>query len=159
MMISRKTALATAFSLVALTGLGTAAIAQDAPSLADLGSDSALAAAFKKMSGSVKMPEWISTGIVTTPSQKVSFDGKEWIAMSGCKPHDCAAEQIAVIYSPASGEMFGVLSQMPDENQPQTLRWLNMQGGAETIDGRTILFAALTGSLANHPEAFNYAKE
>ena len=29
-------------------------------------------------------------------------------------------------------------------------------GGAESIDGRTILYAALTGSLDNHPQAFNY---
>ena len=38
----------------------------------------------------------------------------------------------------------------------ERLTWLGIGGGAESIDGRTILYAALTGSLDNHPQAFNY---
>ena len=38
----------------------------------------------------------------------------------------------------------------------EKLTWLNIGGGSESIDGRTILYAALTGSLENHPDAFNY---
>ena len=39
-----------------------------------------------------------------------AFDGKEWLVMSACKAHDCAAHRIAVLYDPKDGAMHGVLS-------------------------------------------------
>ncbi|MFM2591328.1 hypothetical protein AAFX19_00010 (plasmid) [Vibrio harveyi] len=33
--------------------------------------------------------------------------------------------------------------------------WLNVND-ALSIDGKTVLFAALTGSLENHPDGFNF---
>ncbi|EOQ1650832.1 Ivy family C-type lysozyme inhibitor, partial [Escherichia coli] len=35
------------------------------------------------------------------------------------------------------------------------LTWLNVND-ALSIDGKTVLFAALTGSLENHPDGFNF---
>lgn len=50
--------------------------------------------------------------------------------------------------------MSGVYS-VVDENRPERLTWLNVSD-ALSIDGKTVLFAALSGSLDNHPDAFNY---
>lgn len=140
---------------ILLAMAATPVLAQDGPSLADLGSDAALAADFDKMAQGASIPDWVRGAAVTTPAQTAQFDGKDWQVMSACKQHDCGAHQIAVIRS-ADGAMHGVLSELAEDGSSQTLTWLNMTGGAETIDGRTVLFAALSGSLANHPEAFNY---
>ncbi|WP_017997764.1 Ivy family c-type lysozyme inhibitor [Paracoccus sp. N5] len=143
-------------TLGAALGLGPA-LAQEAagPSLADLGQDQALTAAFDKMAEGHPMPEWLRGAAVTTPAQKVSFGGKDYLAMTACKQHDCAANQLAMLYAPDSGEAYGLLS-VQDGKGAELLTWLNIGGNAESIDGRTILYAALTGSLANHPEAFDY---
>lgn len=153
-------------SLVALTlaaclglGLGQTALAQDAagPTLADLGKDQALTAAFDRMADGHPMPEWLRGPSVTTPAQRVSFGGKDYLAMTACKQHDCAANQMAMLYAPDSGEAYGLLA-VHDGKGSELLTWLNIGGGAESIDGRTILYAALTGSLANHPDAFAYGE-
>ncbi|MDT1061632.1 Ivy family c-type lysozyme inhibitor [Paracoccus sp. CPCC 101403] len=135
------------------------AYAKEPPTLDDLDQNAALSKAFKGMAGKSPMPDWVQQGIVVTPTQTARFDGKSWLVMSGCKQHDCASQQIAVIYSPETGAMHGVLSETAEDEPVQTLRWLNIGGGAESIDGRTILFAALTGSLANHTESFDYGTE
>ncbi|MFC3570988.1 Ivy family c-type lysozyme inhibitor [Paracoccus sp. TOH] len=149
-----------ALTLAAGLGLGQAALAQEdaGPTLADLGQDQALTAAFEKMAAGHEVPAWIREGMVTTPSQKVSFGGKDYLAMTGCKQHDCAANQVAMLYAPDSDKAYGVLS-VHDGKGAELLTWLNIGGDAESIDGRTILYAALTGSLANHPEAFDYPAE
>ncbi|MTH79524.1 Ivy family c-type lysozyme inhibitor [Paracoccus aestuariivivens] len=146
-----RTAIAAALAFAAILP----AYAEQPPTLADMGQVAALKTAFEAMFANSEKPEWLADGIVTTPSQVASFNGQSWLVMSGCKPHDCASNQIAVIYSTTTGTMHGVLSEAA-ENAPQMLTWLNIGGGAESIDGRTILFAALTGSLANHPDAFDY---
>lgn len=50
--------------------------------------------------------------------------------------------------------MSGVYS-VVDEKPTRRLTWLNVSD-ALSIDGKTVLFAALSGSLDNHPDAFNY---
>jgi len=152
-MLVKKPAGIAGFAIV----LGLApAFAEDAPTLADLRNDAALTAAFEAMAGETPMPDWLEQPIVTTPTAKASFDGKSWLVMYGCKQHDCAAHRIAVIYSAEAGKMHGVLSDTSENGDEEALRWLNIGGGPESIDGRTILYAALTGSLANHPGDFDY---
>ena len=41
------------------------------------------------------------------------------------------------------------------DNSWEGFRWLNVND-ALSIDGKTVLFAALTGSLENHPDGFNF---
>lgn len=148
--------LAMALALPALSP----ALAQDdppaLPTLAELDKDQAMTAAFDAMTVNRTAPDWLRSGGVASPTREVGFDGKSWLAMTSCKPHDCAAHQIAVIYDPKANVMYGVLSESADDGAEQKLTWLNMGGGAETIDGRTILYAALTGSLENHPKGFDY---
>ncbi len=50
--------------------------------------------------------------------------------------------------------MSGVYS-VVDEKTDREADWLNVSD-ALSIDGKTVLFAALSGSLDNHPDAFNY---
>ncbi len=84
------------------------------------------------------------------------FGGDKVYVMSACKQHGCGSEQIAVMYDPNKKIMCGVLLVANPETRAEKLTWMNLGGGNETIDGRTILYAALTGSLENHPDAFDY---
>jgi len=51
--------------------------------------------------------------------------------------------------------MAGVYSTVKEQSGAERLVWMNA-GDKLSIDGKTVLFAALTGSLENHPDAFNY---
>lgn len=150
--------------LGAMLALMTAipAVAQDSPpalpTLDQLDKDQAMTAAFDAMTVNRSAPDWLKKAAVSSTTHEVGFDGKSWLAMTSCKQHDCAAHQIAVIYNPKANVMYGVLSESSEDGTQDKLTWLNMAGGPETIDGRTILFAALTGSLDNHPKGFDYNK-
>lgn len=152
--------IAKATLLAATLAAALPALAEDnppeLPTLAQLDKDQAMTAAFDAMTVNRTAPDWLKTAAVTSPTHEVGFDGKSWLAMSSCKQHDCAAHRIAVIYDPKANVMYGLLSDSSDDGADEKLTWLNMGGGAETIDGRTILYAALTGSLENHPKGFDY---
>lgn len=131
---------------------------QAEPSLADLLVDEKMETAFDNMAGDAKLPEWVKSGAVTSPGRRVSFDGQEYLAMTACEQHRCAAHKIAVLYDEHSGTMYGLLTEGDDESGSEILTWFNIGGGPESIDGRTLLFAATTGSIENHPEDFQYAQ-
>lgn len=132
----------------------------DLPTLADLHSDAALASAFATATERRDPPRWLVEGDVThTPGQLVGFDEREFVAMWGCQSDNCAASQAALLYDPEAGEIFGLIATTGEDDHRQMLEWLNIGGGAESIDGRTILFAAISGSLSNHPDAFDYREK
>lgn len=143
--------------LIALTLSCSALSAYTAEPLtvSSLATDKATAEAFKTMVGSQKLPQWITQGGTTSQNQDVVIDGKKYIVLNSCKPHDCAAENIAVLYSPASKTLAGVFSTLDEQSVHQKLTWLNISDDL-SIDGKTVLFAALTGSLNNHPDSFNF---
>lgn len=143
--------------LAATLALGAqTALAEDAlPTLADLEQNAELKASFDKLTKDQDLPEWVLDGMSTSPTQKVSFDGKEYLAMSGCKPHDCGGNQFALLYQPESHDAYGLLA-LGDPEKKQELTWLNIGGNAESIDGRTLLYAVTTGSIANHADSFAY---
>ncbi|AGT11286.1 Ivy family c-type lysozyme inhibitor [Paracoccus aminophilus] len=144
-------------ALALILGLTPAAFAESAePTLADLSTNSEMRASFDKMATGWTVPDWVLSGPVTSPSQMVQFGGKEYLVMTGCKKHDCGNNQIAVLYQKTDKVMFGLLLRADSADGPQTLNWMGMGGNAETVDGRTILYAATTGSLANHPKSFDY---
>lgn len=128
------------------------------PSLADLLEDEKMESAFDNMVGDTDLPEWIKSGAVTSPGQRVSFDGKEYLAMTGCEQHRCGAHKIAVLYDEQSGTMYGLLTDSEEDSGSEVLTWLNIGGGPESIDGKTLLFAATTGSIENHPQDFQYVQ-
>lgn len=145
---------------VALAGIlmgATSALAQDHPgTFRDIAADPAAAAAFKAMAEGHRLPDWVHGKTVESPGHEVVFGGQKVYVMSACKQHDCGAEQIAVLYDPGNKIMYGVLLSADPNTRAEKLTWMNLGGGNESIDGRTILYAALTGSLENHPDAFDY---
>lgn len=133
----------------------TSAFAHNDISVSKLATDSETTKVFHKMSKDHNLPDWVMKGGTETPARKVTLDSKAYQIVSACKPHDCAAEQIAILYSPEGKSMSGVFSKQAAEGNQQNLVWLN-SGSEISIDGKTVLFAALSGSLENHPDAFNF---
>ena len=68
---------------------------------------------------------------------------------------DCGSQRIAVMWSEKSNQMTGLFSTIDEKTSQEKLTWLNVND-ALSIDGKTVLFAALTGSLENHPDGFNF---
>ncbi|WP_254616817.1 Ivy family c-type lysozyme inhibitor [Burkholderia metallica] len=118
--------------------------------------DRAASTAFKAMTKGHQLPAWVARGGTESPAIAITFGGHDAYAMTACKPHDCGAEQIAVIYDPQQNIMYGVLSVSSAKARTERLTWFNIDGADESADGRTILYAALTGSLENHPGSFNF---
>lgn len=142
--------------VASLTLLSAAsAFAHNDISVRKLATDSETSKAFHKMSKEHNLPDWVMKEGTETPARKVTLDSKAYQVVSACKPHDCAAEQIAILYSPEGKSMSGVFSKQTAEGNQQNLVWLN-SGSEISIDGKTVLFAALCGSLENHPDAFNF---
>lgn len=143
--------------LLAILAGAPPAFAQSHPAtFRDIASDPAAAAAFKAMAKGHTLPDWINGKTVESPGNEVTFGGDKVYVMSACKQHDCGSERIAVMYDPGRKIMYGVLLSADPATRAEKLTWMKLGGGNESIDGRTILYAALTGSLENHPDAFDY---
>lgn len=141
--------------LIALSTLAFNANAKDTLTVSDLATKTDTKAAFKEMASKHKLPEWVTKGGTNSETKNVELNGKKYQVLNACKPHDCGTERIAVLYSPEAKRMSGVLSTVDEEKASEKLVWLNISDD-ESIDGKTILFAALTGSLDNHPHSFNF---
>lgn len=152
----KKTLIALSLSLASgLSLVSVSTHAQELPTLGNLQQDAAATKAFHTMQGKHTLPVWVKKGSTDSPTQIVRLNGKEYWVFSACKPHDCAAEQLALLYSPQNHTMAGVFSHSNDAETAQQLTWLNVNDDL-SIDGKTVLFAALSGSLVNHPDSFNY---
>lgn len=60
-----------------------------------------------------------------------------------------------MLYATATKKIAGVFSSVEEKTGNEKLQWLNLPDDL-SIDGKTVLFAALTGSLDNHPDSFNF---
>lgn len=124
-------------------------------SVQSLASNPETKAAYNHMVKGHALPAWVSKGGTTTPAKTVKLGGETYQVLTACKPHDCASESVAVLWSEKSKTMSGVFSSVNDKSGKQSLTWMNI-GDALSIDGKTVLFSALSGSLENHPDAFNF---
>lgn len=140
---------------LSVLALSVSAFAQDDLTIKDLASDKNTQPAFEKMVGNQNLPAWVTQGGTDSQTKHVEIGGDKYLVLSACKPHDCASQSIAVLYSAEQKKLTGVLSTINEKNMDQELRWLNIPDEL-SIDGRTVLFAALTGSLDNHPDNFNF---
>jgi hypothetical protein len=140
---------------IATMVVATGAMAQSDINLSTLAKDDATKAAYSQMVEGNKLPAWINKGGTSSPTQTVKLGGESYQVLSACKPHDCSAERIAVLWSEKSQQMMGVFSTVDEKTSREKLTWLNVSDEL-SIDGKTVLFAALSGSLQNHPDAFNY---
>lgn len=146
----KKTIIAAAAML-----MSAGAFAADNLTASDLATNKDSKAAFSKMVKGHKLPAWVSKGGTSTPAKTVKIGDTEYRVLSACKPHNCSAERVAVLWSAKSQTMSGLFSTVNDKTNKETLTWLNV-GDALSIDGKTVLYSALTGSLENHPNAFNF---
>lgn len=91
-----KTAITLAF--VGASLLSGVANAQTPQYLFDVTGKSPYKQAYQDM---LAFPEWVRTGQGTsTPLQEVVIDGQKYTLGQMCKPHDCADNQLIVIFSP-----------------------------------------------------------
>lgn len=102
------------------------ALADDAQYLSDFASAKSTSKSYSELISKNKLPAWVKTGGTSTPSTEVTVAGVKYIALSGCKPHSCPEQNIAVLYSPDKGEIHGVFSDFNAENNRETLTWLNL---------------------------------
>nr|WP_315298737.1 Ivy family C-type lysozyme inhibitor [Raoultella terrigena] len=123
--------------------------------VSDLAKNKQTQALFTQMTRHQTLPDWVVKGGTSSATQEVTIGGVRYQVLQSCKPHDCAAQSIAVLYSPEAKKMSGVFSSTAENGAEQQLRWLNVPDEL-TIDGKTVLFAALSGSLDNHPQSFNF---
>lgn len=146
-----------AVALVGILATAPSAFAQRHPAtFREIASDSTAAAALEAMAKGHRLPDWIHGKTVESPGHEIMVGGQKVYVMSACMQHDCGSEQIAVMHDPTKKIMYGLLLVADQKTRSEKLTWLNIGPGNEWIDGRTILYAALTGSLENHPDAFNY---
>ncbi|MGV2813955.1 Ivy family C-type lysozyme inhibitor [Enterobacter cancerogenus] len=138
-----------------LSGLAISAYAQDELTISKLAADQDTKAEFQKMTANQHLPKWITQGGTDSQGQKISITGKQYLVLTSCKPHDCGSQRIAVLYGTATKKLAGVYSTVDEKTGTEKLQWLNIPDDL-SIDGKTVLFAALTGSLDNHPDSFNF---
>lgn len=91
-------------------------------------------------------PAWVKQGGTSTPADTITIKGETWQLLSGCKPHNCPAQSIAILYSPEKGEIHGVYSDYDQKSERQTLTWLNLDP-TDDAGMRKILFNRLNGDL------------
>ncbi|EBE0339795.1 Ivy family C-type lysozyme inhibitor [Salmonella enterica] len=140
---------------LSFSGLATSAYAQDELTISKLAVDQDTKAEFQKMAANQNLPKWVTQGGTDSQGQKVNIAGNQYLVLTSCKPHDCSSQRIAVLYATATKKIAGVFSSVEEKTGNEKLQWLNLPDDL-SIDGKTVLFAALTGSLDNHPDSFNF---
>lgn len=129
--------------------------AQGAMTLSEFASEKTIKVEFKKMIRERNLPAWVSEGGVGSLEKTIVTRGTSWRIFSACRPHDCESESVAVMWSEKTKRLAGVFSVIDDKTSQEKLTWINISDEL-SIDGKTILYAALTGTLDNHPGAFNF---
>ncbi|EJJ4226686.1 Ivy family C-type lysozyme inhibitor [Salmonella enterica] len=140
---------------LSFSGLATSAYAQDELTISKLAVDQNTKVEFQKMAANQHLPKWVTQGGTDSQGQKVNIAGNQYLVLTSCKPHDCSSQRIAVLYATATKKIAGVFSSVEEKTGNEKLQWLNLPDDL-SIDGKTVLFAALTGSLDNHPDSFNF---
>lgn len=110
---------------------------------------------FDKMIGGARLPSWVTQGGSDSRNLDVSLIDDSYTVYNSCKPNDCSSEIISVMYSKNTGKMIGVFSESDTNSLNQQLKWL-VGSNELSIDEKAVLFASLTGSLANHPEGYRF---
>ncbi|MCH4092824.1 MAG: inhibitor of vertebrate lysozyme family protein [Acetobacter peroxydans] len=83
--------------------------AEDLPYTADMAQRPNFSKAYHTMT---ELPEWVSkAAAVSTPMGNIMFNGKAYLVGHLCKPHDCADNQLEVIFSRDGAQAWGLLSQ------------------------------------------------
>jgi len=134
-------------ALIALLALPTSTLAADGPYLFEFIANKETGRAYRTLIAKQKLPDWVKDGGTSTPANEVTIKGVRYLALSGCKPHNCPAQSIAVLYAIDKGDIHGVYSEYDMTNDRQTLKWMNI----DPIDSdsmRGVLFSRLGGNVS-----------
>ncbi|MBE7619256.1 Ivy family c-type lysozyme inhibitor [Gluconacetobacter entanii] len=138
--------------LLALVMTGTAANA-DPVTFSTYLKDPVWAKQLDAMFGKTPKPDWLRNA-TESEAVPVTMDGRPYTVLLACRKHDCANHQLAVLFDKTA--IYGLRFETRDNSPKEELTWFNIGGGPESIDGKTILYAAITGSLFNHPGMFSF---
>ena len=139
--------------LVCVMACPVAHAAADPVTLTTYLHDPAWTKRFDTMFGTTPKPGWLNSA-TQSEAVPVTMGGKPYTVLLACKQHDCANHQLVVLFDATT--IYGLRFETTDNSPKETLTWLNIGGGPESIDGKTILYAAITGSLFNHPAMFAF---
>jgi hypothetical protein len=76
--------------------------------------------AFAALSGADQLPPWASQGGVATPAEQVKVEGHVLLLTVACKPHDCPAERILILYDENTHAMSGLFARRKANATNQT---------------------------------------
>ncbi|WP_324151367.1 Ivy family c-type lysozyme inhibitor, partial [Citrobacter portucalensis] len=136
------------FIIAMLAFLPLAVSAEGNPYLFDFVQDKETGKAYKSLIAKRNLPLWVQDGGTSTPANEITIRGSKYLALSGCMPHNCPAQAIAILYSPEKGDIHGVFSEYDFTEDRQKLTWMNLDP-IDSDDMRNILFKRLHGDVSN----------
>ncbi|GBQ22506.1 hypothetical protein AA12717_1209 [Gluconacetobacter sacchari DSM 12717] len=72
-----------------------------------------------------RFPDWVSRGQATsTPVSRVASGGRTYLLGHLCKPHDCADNQLDIVFAADGHAAWGLLHVRPDAAHPFLQSWL-----------------------------------
>jgi hypothetical protein len=98
--------------MVVTIGCCIAAVGYAADSMVttdDLLKDSQFKTAYSRTLGSRAKERWLATMTNSAPVRTVTIAGELYQVATPCKPHDCAENNLLLLYSPAKKAAFGKL--------------------------------------------------
>ncbi|MGK3142802.1 Ivy family c-type lysozyme inhibitor [Pantoea sp. C2G6] len=134
------------FLLAALAAMPLLATAAAQPYLFDFIQGKQTGQAYRQLIAGHAFPAWVSQGGTSSPANTLTIKGVRYQALFGCKPHNCPAQSIAILYSPERGDIHGVYSRYDEKSDRQTLTWLNLDA-TDDAAMRKILFNRLNGDV------------
>ncbi|WP_418457556.1 Ivy family c-type lysozyme inhibitor [Citrobacter braakii] len=136
------------FIIAMLAFLPLAVSAEGNPYLFDFVQGKETGKAYKSLIAKRNLPSWVQDGGTSTPANEITIRGSNYLALSGCMPHNCPAQAIAILYSPEKGDIHGVFSEYDFTEDRQKLTWMNLDP-IDSDDMRNILFKRLHGDVSN----------
>ena len=101
---------------------------------------------------------WVENGGTETPVSRITLDGSEYVVLSGCKPHDCAAENLVTLLRPGGDAAVGALAVNRGDTgfgpKRSTLTWLS-----EPDREQRRFIAAYSSASGCRPRRANKASE
>lgn len=135
-------------NMAVLIGFPLLANAAGGPYLFDFAQDKTTGKAYQALIHKEKLPRWVAGGGTSTPANEVTINGEKFYALSGCRPHNCPAQSIAVLYAIDKGDIYGVYSEYDMKSDRQRLTWLNLTPSV-TREMKNMLFQRLSGDIAD----------
>lgn len=116
--------------------------ATEGPYLFDFAAGKETGKAYKSLIAKQGLPGWVKNGGTSSPADIITLRGERFYALSGCKPHNCPAQSIAVLYSLDKGNIYGVYSEFDVTTAKQSLKWMNVDP-VDSRDMKNALFGRL----------------